>query len=476
MSNKPRNAAWRVLKPLLDATLFVLAFGVAYWVRYDLQWIRQVEPAFDVPFRVYWPSVATLTGILWLMYWMEGAYRNARGRQFFDEFVIVLRSTIIGVATMIVLVFILTPGYYSRLIFIYTGVIVVLLASLARAVERMVTTRRRRRGLGITRVLLVGAGEAARSIMRNVVACPELGYQIVGFLDDDPDRAQTDIGRYPALGATDKLPEVLASQPIDEVIITLPWTSHGKILDLMTQCEQRRVATRIAPDLFQMTLSRVVMENLNGIPLLSIREPALRDWQLVYKRATDVLMSAAVLIALAPLMGIIALAIKLDSPGPAIFRQKRVGKGGQEFTCFKFRSMRVGAEAEVQQLREHNEATGPLFKMRNDPRRTRVGAFLRRTSLDELPQFWNALIGDMSVIGPRPPLPEEVREYAPWHMRRLEVSPGITGLWQVSGRSDVTFDEMVLLDIYYIENWSPLLDLRILFRTAPTVLFGSGAY
>ena len=172
----------------------------------------------------------------------------------------------------------------------------------------------------------------------------------------------------------------------------------------------------------------------------------------------------------------VAVAIRLDSPGPAIFKQTRVGRGGAEFTCFKFRSMQVDAESKVDMLRDKNEATGPLFKMRHDPRRTRVGRFVRRTSLDELPQLWNVLRGEMSLIGPRPNLPSEVQEYEPWHLRRLEVPPGITGLWQVSGRSDLSFDEMVLLDVYYIENWSPILDLQILLKTIPTVVFGSGAY
>jgi lipopolysaccharide/colanic/teichoic acid biosynthesis glycosyltransferase len=175
-------------------------------------------------------------------------------------------------------------------------------------------------------------------------------------------------------------------------------------------------------------------------------------------------------------MALIVLAIKLDSPGPVLFRQTRVGKGGKPFILYKFRSMAIGAEEQKDLLRDLNEADGPIFKIKADPRRTRMGRWLRRLSLDELPQFYNVLRGDMSIIGPRPPLPEEVAEYQPWHMRRLEIAPGITGLWQVSGRSELPFDEMALLDIYYVEQWSPALDLKILLRTIPTVLFGDGAY
>jgi exopolysaccharide biosynthesis polyprenyl glycosylphosphotransferase len=456
--------------------LIVLAFGLAYIVRYRLQWIREVEPAYRVPFSVYVPSVMALTALVALIYWLDGAYRQERGRSYVDELSIVLRGTLNGIAAMIVIVFLATPSYYSRLIFAYAGLLTLLLVGLSRMVERVVRRARRRRGLGVTRVLVVGAGEVARSIMRAVVARPELGYRIVGYVDDNPDKAQAEIGRFPGLGAIDDLPRVMQEQNVDEVLITLPWVSHRRIMQVLAQCERGNIQARIVPDLFQMTLSKVVVENLDGIPLISVREPALRDWQVLLKRAVDVILASLALVLLAPVWGAIALAIRLDSPGPVIFRQERVGRGSRRFVCLKFRTMCVDAEARVAELQAHNEASGPLFKMRDDPRITRVGRWLRRASLDEVPQIINVLRGEMSWVGPRPGLPSEVAQYDPWHLRRLEVSPGITGLWQVSGRSDVTFDEMVLLDIYYIENWSLALDLRILLKTLPSVLFSAGAY
>lgn len=469
------RSAWMFLKPVSDAALVVLSFGIAYWLRYELQWIRQVEPAYQVPFEAYAPSVASLTLILVIMYWVEGCYRSERGRGLFDEFYLVVRGSVTGIATMIVFVFLVTPSYYSRLIFGYTGLVVCLLLGASRALERAIVAHRRKLGIGVRRVLIVGAGEIARSIMRTVVARPELGYQIIGFLDDDPGK-QTDIGRYPALGTTDRLVAALASQPVDDVFVTLPWVSHSRIMEIMQQCDDAGVSVRIVPDLFRITLSHVVVDNLDGIPLMGVRGPVLRDWQVVFKRVLDVLVSVVAMLVLAPLAVLLALAIKLDSPGPVVFRQTRVGRGGEEFTVLKFRSMRVDAEDRMEELRSLNESTGPLFKIRRDPRTTRIGRILRRMSLDELPQLWNVLKGDMTMVGPRPPLPAEVEQYAPWHQRRLEVTPGLTGLWQVSGRSDLTFDEMVLLDIYYVENWSPFLDLRILVKTVPTILFGAGAY
>ncbi len=475
-NSRKRKSQWRYIKPFIDLLLVFGSFSAAYWVRYRLQWIRQVELTYLVPFSAYLPSIFALMIIQVLTYWTEGAYRLDREKTLLDELYIVLRGTLIGLAITIVIVFLATPSYHSRLIFAYTGIIIFLSVGGARAIERYIITRRHRRGLGISRLLIVGAGEIGRSIMRTAVARPELGYRIVGFVDDDPERAETDIGNYPALGTTDKLPSLMDAHDVDQVIIALPWISHQKILNIMRQCARNDVRVRIVPDLFQMTLSRVVVEQMDGIPLLGIREPSLHHWQALFKRAIDLCMASLGLLVSSPLMLAVAIAIRLDSPGPIIFKQTRLGRNQRRFTCLKFRSMCVGAESQLQELREENESTEPIFKMPDDPRQTRVGRILRRTSLDELPQLWNVLWGDMSIIGPRPPIPSEVEEYDAWHLRRLEVRPGITGLWQVNGRSDLTFDEMVLLDIYYIENWSPFLDLHILLKTIPTVILGKGAY
>ena len=233
---------------------------------------------------------------------------------------------------------------------------------------------------------------------------------------------------------------------------------------------------RVVPDLFQLSLGGVDVEAINGIPLISIKGSALTGFNLALKRSVDLAIAAVAMIMMAPLWLVVIAAIKLDSPGPAFFRQERVGKGGKKFTVLKFRSMYQDAEARLEKLRAQNEADGPLFKIKDDPRRTRVGRFIRKTSIDELPQFLNVLRGEMSLAGPRPGLASEVAQYQEWHRKRLEVKPGITGLWQVSGRSNLTFDEMVMLDIYYAENWSLSLDLRIILRTIPQVLFGEGAY
>jgi exopolysaccharide biosynthesis polyprenyl glycosylphosphotransferase len=236
------------------------------------------------------------------------------------------------------------------------------------------------------------------------------------------------------------------------------------------------VRARVVPDMFQLSLTHVDFDDIGGIPLMGLREARISRGGRLVKRVLDFTLAVLGLLLSAPLWLLVALAIKLESPGPAVFTQRRVGEKGRLFEIHKFRSMRKGAEEQQAELRARNEASGPLFKIKDDPRLTRLGPFLRRYSLDEIPQLWNVVRGEMSIVGPRPGLPSEVAQYQPWHRQRLEVPPGITGLWQVSGRSDLTFDEMCLLDIYYIENWSLRLDLSIMLRTIPRVLFAQGAY
>jgi len=312
--------------------------------------------------------------------------------------------------------------------------------------------------------------------MRTLLAEPSLGYQLVGYLDDNPQKGQSKLGPFTGLGSIDNLPQVLVENQVDEVIVTLPWQYHRRIMGVLRQCQQAGVRARVVPDVLQLSLDLVDIEVLNGIPLLSVKPNTIVGPKFAIKRAMDLGLSILGMIFVLPLMGIMALAIKLDSPGPVLFIQTRVGRGGKLFKAYKFRSMVADAEQLKPQLEQLNEADGPLFKIKDDPRLTRVGKFLRRTSLDELPQIFNVIKGEMSLVGPRPALPEEVEAYEPWHRKRLEALPGMTGLWQVSGRSNLGFDEMVMLDIYYVENWSPGLDISILIRTIPKVLIGEGAY
>lgn len=461
---------------IFDVVLINVAFRIAYWLRYDLQLFRSVDPANNVPYSAYLPLVALQTAVLLLAMRREGAYDVRRTRPLFDELYGVLNATTTAIMLVIVFVFFYRSLFYSRIMFVYAGIAIVVLLGTARLVRRLIMARLRQAGQGIDRLLVVGAGEVGRAVMRNIIAQPELGYQIVGFLDDDPAKSNTDIGPIRALGPVENLAEVIKTYAINQVIITLPWQYHRKTVRLVLEAEEAGVRARVVPDLFQLSLGGVDVETINGIPLISIKQTALTGWNLILKRALDLSLSLIIVFLTAPLWALIALAIKLDSSGPVFFTQERAGKYGRPFKVYKFRSMYVGAEADQQKLSAQNEASGPLFKIRDDPRRTRVGRFIRRTSLDELPQFINVIRGEMSIVGPRPALFSEVAQYQEWQRKRLEIQPGITGLWQVSGRSDLTFDEMVMLDIYYGENWSLGADIRIMLRTIPQLLFGDGAY
>jgi exopolysaccharide biosynthesis polyprenyl glycosylphosphotransferase len=470
-----RRAPWWVV--VCDTLVISASMVLAYVVRYELRWFRDISyyhpPSAHLPFGLVFVALTLLT------FQVDQVYQYWCGRPWLDHVYRIINAMVKSVVIMLAITFIFQPLEYSRLLLAEAGVIAIILLALSRMVQKWAMGWLRTRGIGVARAIIVGAGEVGRTVMRTVVARPELGYQVVGFVDDNPEKGQTDIGRFKALGPLDNLSRLITGEAVDEVIITLPWMYHRKIMGIVHECERRHVSAHIVPDLFQMSLSHVDVDDLGGVPLIGVRAVGFDQGALLVKRGMDFLGALMGLTLGAPLLGLIALAIRIDSPGPILFRQARVGAGGQLFEIYKFRSMRVGAEDELEEsseLRKMNEADGPLFKIRDDPRLTRVGRFLRRTSLDELPQLWNVWRGEMSLVGPRPPIPAEVGNYMEWHKKRLEVRPGMTGMWQVSGRSLLSFDEMVLLDIYYIENWSLWLDLKILLRTIPKVVFGEGAY
>lgn len=467
-------AQWMVV--LSDILLINISFTLSYFLRYDLQLFKAVDPVNYVPYTSYLGLQVGYTLVLIVTFKIEGAWTLRRSATWLDEVYAIANSTTTGMAVMLVFIFGIRPLAFSRLLMLYVCVLTIFLLSISRVVKRNIESRQRRRGIGVARAVIVGSGEVGLAVMRTLVARPDLGYRLVGFVESGSDQIGEAIGRFRRLGDLDSLPDILAEHATDEVIITLPSDHHHKIRRIINQCQTAGVRSRIVPDFFQMSLSQVDIDYLAGIPLIGVRELYLGIGPRLVKRVIDVVGSLAVLIVSSPILLLIALAIHFDSPGPVLFRQKRLGEKEHPFICIKFRSMRVGAEREQEALKELNEADGPLFKIKDDPRLTKVGRFIRRTSLDEFPQFINVLRGEMSLVGPRPPVPAEVESYRNWQRKRLAVKPGMTGLWQVSGRSDLTFDEMCLLDIYYIENWSLWLDIRIILRTIPQFVLGRGAY
>ena len=472
---------------ILDGLLLVAAFVLAYSLRYVLEFGRDVISAESfLPLSAFYPYIAAFVPITLITFYTRGLYALPRGASWFEHVRITMSASLVGVAALTLSALLLTRDLPSRLLFVYLWLCTVAVFSIERFAYRHLRMWLWRRGINIRRVLVVGAGTAAQRIMKDIVERPELGYKLQGYVAESGDTPASPSWRVPVkasngsgpqrLGGLKDVQRVIGMQDLHEVIVALPATHHAQILGIIDSCREFGVDFKLVPDLFEMRFNEVRIDAVNGVPLIGVKDLALQGFNLFIKRMLDVLLAIGALIVAAIPMLLVAMAIRLDSPGPVLFRQRRVGKGGREFVCLKFRSMGQDAEQRLQELLDRNEADGPLFKIREDPRLTRVGKWLRRTSIDELPQIFNILRGEMSWVGPRPPTPSEVARYSDWHHKRLDVTPGLTGLWQVSGRSDLTFDEMVKLDLYYAENWSLNVDTMIILRTVPAVLRRKGAY
>jgi exopolysaccharide biosynthesis polyprenyl glycosylphosphotransferase len=464
---------YRALWLAIDVVLINVAFVAGYLLRYQVKLFWDIQ--FDAPLGSYAGIQLLFTASLLFFFWTDNVY-SVRNASWTEQMSRIAGATLKMPFAVWTAIFIIGPEVYSRLMILQAALVLLLLLGIARAAKRTVEASLRARGVGVSNLLIVGAGELGRAAMRTIFARPDLGYRCVGFVDDDPQRGQTDIGRFPALGDTQAVATLIREHNVDEVLITLPWSAQSKIQEIVALCERLGVTARVVPSILQLNYSRIDVNDFGGIPVLGIRGATVSPVNRLLKRAFDLALGALISLLSLPLVAVAALAVRLESPGPAIFTQMRAGMNGRPFKIYKLRSMRVGAEEERKRLEALNEVEGPMFKIRNDPRVTRVGRIIRKLSIDEFPQFWSVLRGDMSIVGPRPALLSEVAEYDDWHRDRLRVKPGITGLWQISGRSELKFEEMVLLDVYYIDNWSLLEDVTIVLRTVPYLLSNRGAY
>lgn len=464
--------------PIIDLILTFVAFGLAYIARYELTIFRPVLDPSTAAFGPYLPYAAVYATMLYLIYHGNGLYKTVRGRSWTEEIWIIINGVTSATVILLALFFVFQPLVTSRLMLVYVAAITIGLLAIARVVNRMVLAHLRSQGIGVQRVLIVGVGETGQAVLRVMMARKDLGYQVVGYVDDNPDRGNVDLGRVKGLGNLENLRSTIRKYHVDLVVITLPWAYHERILSIVRTARKTGAEVRAVPDVFQLNLRQVQVENLDGIPLLGISsgEQRISGANRLLKRAIDIFLIVLALPVLILVFVGTAIAIRMEGSGPILYRARRVGEGGEEFDMFKFRSMYPDAELYRKKLVEASGEDPRHPKIRNDPRVTKVGAFIRSSSIDELPQLLNVLRGEMSLVGPRPPTPDEVELYEPWHRQRLQAIPGITGLWQISGRSDVPFDEMCLLDIYYIENWSVRLDLQILLMTVPYVALRRGAY
>lgn len=397
----------------------------------------------------------------------QDLYRTPRDRSVFDESMMVGKA--VSIATTILVVFIFISGYkdISRLVIVSSGALNWVVLSGWRYFKRRVVLRRAAAGIGISRVLIVGAGPMGSTLGEWLNSNRQLGYQVCGYLDRKPS-ANPQI-----LGTVDDLRKIAITQFADEVFVTVP-SDRQLVKKIALEAYELRLGLKIFPDLYDGLGWSAPLHMIGGFPVMDLHwQPIPRVGQAV-KRLMDILVSCLALALTSPLLAVSAIFICLDSSGPAIYCADRIGLKGKKFTCYKLRTMVVDADALKDELRAANERNGPFFKMQHDPRITRIGRWLRKLSIDELPQLWNVLRGEMSLVGPRPHPLDDYRLYSLEHLRRLDVCPGLTGPWQVSARTDPSFERSMALDLDYIERWSLGLDLKILLQTIPAVFRAEG--
>jgi len=397
----------------------------------------------------------------------QDLYRTPRERSVPKEITKVLKA--VCIATALLFSFIFLSGYQdiSRVVVLLASAANVLTLSGWRYLKRRYILYRARRGIGVSRVLIVGAGPTGEALAQWLRTNPQLGYSVCGFLDE----RRADERRI--IGSPHELRELVLTQFVDEVFVTLP-LDREIVKAMVLEARALRLGLKILPDLYDGLGWRAPLQILGGFPIMDLHWRPIPVVGLAVKRMVDILVSASLLVITAPLVALFAILMRIDSPGPLFYSADRVGLKGRKFRCYKLRTMVQGADRQKEQLRRANERSGPFFKMQNDPRITRVGRWLRRYSFDELPQLWNVLRGDMTLVGPRPHPIDDYEHYSVEHLRRLDVTPGLTGLWQVTARSDPSFDTNMALDLEYIERWSLSLDFNILLKTIPVLFRAAG--
>ncbi len=481
---KERDIVVRRFMRILDAMVIFVAFLIAYYFRerFHVFYKFDIFPSVNVvgpevaSFKQYISFLVIIVPIWLITLGLSGAYRSIRTKNFFNMAWIIFKSTVYTVFVSATFTFVLKIEYVSRVFFVSF----IFFAFLFLLIEKyfLLTTIHyvRRKGYNYRRLLIVGTGSRAQHFINVIKKYPEWGFRISGVVDDEMARVGQKLMDHDIIGTLDDIPDILHKQAIDEVVFVVPRSWLNKIQDSIAACELEGVKATLAIDLFDLKIAHAVQTELEGIPLITFEPTLGHEGQLFIKRMADIIFSMTALILFSPFFLITAILIKLTSKGPVFFKQKRLGRNGRKFVFYKFRSMYYDAQKKLTELERFNEASGPVFKIKNDPRITPVGRFLRKFSIDELPQFVNVLMGNMSIVGPRPPLPREVKRYEPWQRRRLSMRPGLTCFWQINGRSKIAFDEWIKLDLQYIDNWSLWLDFKIFIKTIPVVILGIGAH
>jgi len=449
-----------------DLAATLAAFFGAWLLRFELAVIPVTK---NVPEFTPYLRLVPIVLVLWpMVFYFHGLYQNRRGRSRVDEVLTIAAAVLVStICLSVVIAWYRPPAWpgstqyftFSRAFIGLFALADLILVATARMTIRLALRKIRLSGHNLQRILVVGAGALGREITTKIVAHRELGFEVVGFLDDDPGKLGTLVAGVPVIGTLRQAEDVLDSERIDQVFLALPLDAHKKMLQMLDIMARECVEIRLVPDILQYATLKAVMEDVDGTPVINLSQVPLQGWSSMIKRMIDIGIAIPVMIGLIPVMPIIALLIWLEDRGPIFYRQERMGLDGKPFMILKFRTMRVDAEA----------TSGPVWAIKDDPRRTRIGRFLREWSLDELPQIWNVWMGDMSIVGPRPERPTFVREFKhkiPRYMLRHRVKSGITGWAQVHGwRGNTSIKKRIQYDLYYIQNWSLGLDFKILWMT-----------
>jgi len=459
---------------LVDCAMVGTAFVLAYYTG------RYFATSETVALERYiW--ITAVMPFVWLFLLNRfGFYRSLRLVRFRHIILRLLTATLLAGFVQSSILFIARAHFYSRWIFAWFIIFTFLLLVVEKcALKALLNYIRSAKKFMLKRIAFVGTQERARKILDAIDVHHEWGYEVAGLIKvgPGPENGAAAESPYRILGDFDVLPDILAREVIDEIIFAVPKEAIADIEQHILFCEERGIVVRLGLDMFNLRLSSSAVDQMGEVPVLTFYPRLFSMHALLVKRVMDIAGALLGLIVTALLFPFVALAIKLGSKGPVLFRQERVNFNGRTFTCYKFRSMSVDAEERRDKVTHLNTMNGPMFKTSHDPRVTGLGRWLRKLSIDELPQFWNVLKGEMSLVGPRPPMKEEFAKYENWHKRRLSIKPGMTGLWQIRGRSTINdFNEVVKIDLYYIDNWSLWLDIKILCLTVFEILKGKGAY
>jgi len=466
-----------VILLITDILFLGLAFYLSYFLRFKTGVMAEVNKTFLIERNYISYSIIFIASALFifLLYNLYDKDKIYRGSGYYTR---LLKAVFINIIVIILAGYVLDLFTFSRkwilLLFLFSAVLIYI----SRYIIEFITQRILKKLNIITRTVIVGIGENAKRIEDSLKKYSHEDAIILGHVDKKQRILKRDeyTKNLTILGHLEDLQQIICKNNVQRIIISSPEFKYFEILEMLESLKGMDLTVLIFPGFFEFSLRRLSVREIGGVPLMQVSNIGFFGVNLFLKNLIDYVLGSILFIIFIPIYLFVGMLIKIDSRGPVFFEQKRMTKDCKVFYMYKFRTMYVGAAERLKELVKDNEADGPLFKMKNDPRITKVGRFLRRFSIDELPQIINVLKGELSLVGPRPPLPSEVEEYTEWEMKRMNVKQGITGLWQISGRSDLSFEEMSHLDLYYIQNWSIEMDIKIILKTIPTVLFGKGAY